>query len=302
MAMLNGILDADESLYTQNQLTHISNEVTKAPIPARTCRRDIPMATDTASPADSVIETHTYNIVGEATVLSSLSGDWPRVEMVGSPRFIPVHPIGNEYAVNFQEVRQSLKTGMNISAEKAIIAKEVIAKTENEIAYLGDAKIGLYGLLTYPTTPRIMSDIQITDTAVTNKIKLERLNAWARTPRKLAEFEVNTVLMTEEDYGYLESTPRSDLSDVSLMEDFRKKNPTITYVGWCRQCEGAGVNGSNVMIFYVKNPRNVVMHVPQEFEELPIDDRGHEIVVKCHERFGGVEMKQPLSAVIVENL
>ena len=302
MTMLNGVLDAEESLYTQNQLTHVSNEVIKAPIPARKCRMHIPMATDTASPADNVIETHTYNIKGKASILTSISGDWPRVEMVGSPRFIPVHPIGNEYSINFQEVRASLKTGMNISAEKGIVANEIIAKTENEIAYLGDANVGLSGLLTYPTTPRIVSDIQITDEGVTAKIKLDRLNSWVNEPFQLAEFEVTAVLFSKKDFKYLNTTPRSDTDNTTLMELFRKGNPTINFVDWCSQCEGVGVNGSDVAIFYVRDPRHVVLHVPQDFEELPVDDRGTELIVKCHERFAGVEMKQPLSAVIVENL
>lgn len=56
------------------------------------------------------------------------------------------------------------------------------------------------------------------------------------------------------------------------------------------------------MIFYVRDPDHLVLHVPQDFEQLPPDDRGKETIIHCHERYAGVQMIQPMSAVIVEGL
>lgn len=299
--MLRQVLDAEESAFLDQELEVVLSKTYEKKIPEYKCRLHIPINRE-AGPAAETIAIDTYEEVGMAKIVSSYADDWPRVDVVAKRQRVEVRPLGDSYGYNFQEVRASAATGKNLSQRKALAAKRFIVKSEDELAYLGDVESGLMGLLTYPTTPRVVSDIQITDPNVPIQIKLQRLNEWARIPWMLAEFEVTAVLFTKDVHGYLTSTSRSEQSDTFLMDLFRKANPSINFVDWCSKCEGAGINGSDVAIFYVRDPDHVEMHVPQDFEQLPPDDRGKEVIIYCHERFGGVGMIEPLSAVIVELL
>jgi hypothetical protein len=297
--MLKQVLDAEESAFLDNQLEIVLSTTYEKQIPAYKCRMHIPPNRE-AGPAAETIAIDTYEEVGMAKIVSSYSDDWPRVDVVAKRQRVEVRPLGDSYGYNFQEVRSSMSTGKNLEQRRAMAAKRFIMKSEDELAYLGDPASGLLGLLTYPTTPRILSDIQITDPNVPIQIKLQRLSEWAQTPWQLAEFEVTAALFPKSVHGYLTSTSRSEQSDTFLMDLFRKANPSITFVDWCSKCEGAGINGSDVAIFYVRDPEHVEMHIPQDFEQLPPFDLGKEVIIYCHERFGGVVMNQPLSAVIVE--
>lgn len=300
--MLRQVLDEGESAFLDTQLEAIRGKVYEKKIPEYKCRIHIPVS-DEGGPAAETIAHDMYEEVGMAKIINAYSDDWPRVDAVVKRKGrVEVRPLGDSYGYNFQEVRTSSATGRDLPQRKAIAAKRFIMKSENTLAYLGDPDAGLQGLLTYPTVPRVLSDITLTDLTVSNETKLARLNNWARIPWVLSEFEVTAVLMTKADYGFLESTPRSEQSDTFLMELFRKSNPNINFVDWCSQCEGAGINGSNVMIFYVRTPDHVVLNIPSDFEQLPPDDQGKEVIVYCHERFAGVTYIEELSAVIVEGL
>ena len=300
--MLRQVLDEGESAFLDNQLEYVRTQVYEKKIPEYKCRLHIPVSREGGPAAETIVH-DMYEEVGMAKVINAYSDDWPRVDVVAKRRNrVEVRPLGDSYGYNFQEVRNAAYANRNLEQRKAMAAKRFIMKAENTLAYLGDPDAGLQGLLTYPTTPRVLSDIRITDPAVSSQTKLDRLNYWARIPWFLSEFEVNAVLMSKEDYGFLSGTSRSEQSDTFLMELFRKSNPNIGFVDWCSQCEGAGINGSNITIFYVRDPDHVVLNIPSDFEQLPPDDHGKEVVIYCHERFGGTTMIQELSAVIVEGL
>jgi hypothetical protein len=300
-SLMNRVLDAEQSAFLENELEVVISTTYEKKIPEYKCRLHIPINRE-AGPAAETIGIDTYEEIGMSKIISSYSDDWPRVDVVAKRDRIEVRPLGDSYGYNFQEVRASAATGKNLNARRAMAAKRFIMKSENKLAYLGDVESGIRGLLTYQTTPRVLSDVDMLDPLVPNQIKLQRLNQWARIPWLLAEFEVTAALFTKDLHGFLTSTSRSEQSDTFLMDLFRKANPTINFVDWCSECEGAGINGSDVAIFYVRTPDCVEMHIPQDFEQLPPDDRGKEVIIDCHERFAGVAMNQPLSAVIVENL
>jgi len=295
------VLDDNETAYLQNQLEHVSRRVYEKKTPEYKCREHIPVSFEAGAAAETVA-IDIYEEIGMAKEISSYGDDWPRVDIIAERLRSEVVPLGNKYGYNFQEIRTSIATMRNLPERKAYAAKRFIMKQENTLAYLGNSKTNQLGLLTYPTTPRIVSDIRITDDTISNELKLKRLNEWANVPFYLGEHEVTAVLMSKADYKFLTTTSRSTQSDTFLMDLFRKGNPNINYVDWCAQCEGAGVNGTDVMIFYVRDPDHVVLNIPQDFEQLPPDDRGKEVIIHCHERFAGVQMIKPLSAVIVENV
>lgn len=299
--MLRQVLDEEQSAFLDSQLEYVREKVYEKKIPEYKARLHIPINREGGAGAETISH-DMYEEVGMAQIINSYADDWPRVDISAKRVRVEVRPLGDRYGYNFQEIRSALMAGRNLTERKAMAAKRFIMKQENTLAYLGDPDSDLKGLLTYPTTPRVLSDIQITDSTVSNQTKLDRLNYWARIPWYLSEFEVTGVLMTKADHGFLASTSRSEQSDTFLMELFRKANPNISFVDWCSQCEGAGINGSNVMIFYVRDPDCVVLNIPSDFEQLPPDDKGKEVEIYCHERFAGVTMIQELSAVIVEGL
>jgi len=120
----------------------------------------------------------------------------------------------------------------------------------------------------------------------------------------------DTIIMPIGQYSLLNSTYRSEYSDLTLMAAFLKNRPYITKVDWVADLAGVSpvpstlVPGSStdVMVIYKRDDEHLTLEIPQPFEQLDIERRGLEYVTPCHARCAGVIVYYPLSVSIVEGI
>ncbi|MEO0496321.1 MAG: lycopene cyclase family protein, partial [Pseudomonadota bacterium] len=105
--------------------------------------------------------------------------EWPvlldtALDQSGGFRFLqclplsPTHVIVTFVAIGLDETLDKEAAKGNLSERKAMVAKKGIMRAEDYLAYMGDSDAGQLGLLTYHTTPIILSDIIITDPTIAN--------------------------------------------------------------------------------------------------------------------------------------
>ena len=241
---------------------------------------------------------------GRAKISSRPASDPPKVGIVGNARTWPVKSITASYEVDFHEVRASTQMGVDISAEKALSAMELVKRESNRIAYLGDASLGLFGMFTFPLLPKVLSTIQFDNPALDPIVALAAINSWANllydtiTNRT---FKSDAVLFPSKVMTYLNTTFRNANSDTTLMELFRKSNPHITFVDEVSEASEGGFGGTPAILFYKKDPRHVKRYIPQLAEQLIHRESQTLKEVLIHQRDAGTAYNR-LSAFVVEGV
>ena len=307
----NSFMDANESIFFLLELQHIEAKVVEIEYQELKSREIIPISME-ADPADETIAYYQFDHVGQAKIVIDYANDFPDVTLLGEKYIVNVRSIGESYRYSIQEIRAARKVNRPLTTMKADAAKHASRVLENNIALFGDTVHGLSGFLTNSATPVLSLPAIGNVNGYTNTI------LWAgKTPAQVLNdlnlmaniIGYNTLgvegsagdlmmLLPRDSYDYINSTPRSDYSDLTILEYFLENNPYIREVDWLFELTGAGPSGTRLAMTFARNPEKVKQHIPQDFEMFPPQERGMTFVVPCHHRYGGVIWYKPLAAVL----
>lgn len=293
-------LDSGETVFFARELEHIKTKSYDTKFAELRARELIPVSGD-AGPGAESITYRTYTNLGVAKLISNYANDLPRADVKGQEFTSPVRSLGSSYGYNLQEIRAAKMTNKPLEQRRANSAKRAVLQLENSIAFNGDTEHGLGGFLTNPNITVVSVPVGVsgfTDWArKTPDEILKDLNAVANTPFNVTKgVEVaDTLLLPLAQYTLVASTARSNNSDTTILEYFKKNNPFIKEVTYLNEMKGAGAGAVDAMLAYRRDPDALTLEVPQDFEQLPVEPRGMEFVVDCHSRIGGVIVYYPLS-------
>lgn len=306
-AALAAHFDANETLFLEREITQFRAKMFEVQFPELKARTFLPKANDIASSAPA----YAYKILrplGKAKLIAHKANDLPRVDMDATEATGVVHSIGASFGWDLNEMREAARLGVPLSSVKAQVANKAIARAIDEIIAFGalaDAAgnrptTGLQGFVnnadvvsgtvldgTYwlDTTPPDPADV------------LQELGALVRAIAVDSKdvFGANSLLLPTAHYNFLKQTPFSDLSGESILSVFMKNNPELSLVAPWNVLDAAGATGKPRVIAYQKDPSVAEAVIPQEFEMLPPEAEGLEMVVACHARCGGTKTYQPLA-------
>lgn len=297
-------LDADQTIYFARELEHIkakSYDVRYAELKARSL---IPVSNE-AGPGAESITYYQYDMFGIAKILGSYAKDLPRADVRGKKFTAPVESLGTSYGYTLQDIRAAAMANKPLEQRKANAARRAVEQQVNTIALFGNADFGLPGFLTNPNIPAV---------AVVND-GTGAVTVWsAKTPDQILRDMNNlvngvialtkgaetpsTLLMPITQYTYIASTPRSQYSDKTILEYFLENNPFIKEADWVNELKGAGPGGTDMMVAYRRDPDALSLELPQEYEQLPVQEVGLEFLIPCHARICGTIIYYPLSVSI----
>lgn len=294
-------LDANESVFFERELQKVKSKTYDIVYPELKQRMLIPTSFE-AGPAAESIKYDQFSQVGMARLVANYAADLPRAD-VGAKEFIsPIKSVAMSYGYNLQEVRASAATGKALPQRKANAAKRGHMALENSIAWFGNSETGLPGLFSNPNVTDVLIPADGTGasslwSAKTPDQIIRDINLMTRTVHtqsKGVEF-ANTLLLPLEQYNLIYDTPRSAQSDKSIGVWVMENNPHLQAIEWLNELEGAGAGGTDMMFVYNRNPDKLTLEIPQDFEQLPVQERNLEYVVPTHHRIGGVILYYPLS-------
>ena len=294
-------LDDGESIFFARQLESVKAKTYDVVYPELKARALLPVSSE-AGPGAETIKYEQFDQVGVARIVSSYADDLPRADIKGKEFISNVRSLGAAYGYNLQEVRAAKMAGKPLQQRRANAAKRAVRQKENSIAFFGDSTNNIPGFFSNPNITSVTLPADGTGASKLWSTKtpaqiLRDMNLVANTPisTTLGTHTPDTMLLPVAQYSLVSSSPRSDYSDMTILEYFLENNPFITEVTWLNELKGA-FSSLDAVFVYKKDPEYVTLEIPQDFEQLPVQERNLEFVVPCHSRIGGVLMYYPLAA------
>lgn len=294
-------LDAAQSAFFLRELEQIKANTYDILYPLLKARQFIPPDSQQAPSGAEVITYKTFDRVGMAKILSSYAQDLPRVDVFGVETSSPVRGLGAAYGYSLQDVRASAMMNRSLPQMKASAAREVVEEQQDAIIANGDSVTGLPGFLTNSSVPQ--ASVATVNGATTWSAKLALdpdlvIDDVTDAVADMAELtkgreQANMCLMPINQFRRLAATRMID-RDFTVLEYLRKAFPDITFDEWYR-LTGAGSGATDRFVLYRRDPNKLGYQVPQEFEQLAVQEDGLEFVVPCHARAGGTIIYYPLS-------
>lgn len=293
--------DADETAFFLRELEHIKAKTYDILFPELKARSIIPVSFETPNHAE-FITYQQFEMTGFAKLIANYAADLPRVDVLGREFSRKVKSLGDSYGFNVQEIRAASATGRNLNAKKSSAARRAAMFLENELALKGNAAAGFDGFLNAPnvTAVTIPNDGAGATTEFVNKTPdqvLRDLNLMFSSIHSVSRGveSGNTLLLPLSQYNLIFDTPRTSGTDTSIGKWFLDNSPHAESIDWLDELKGFAA-GDDRMMAYSRNPDKVEMEIPQDYEEFPPQERGLEMIIPAHSRFGGTNFYYPLSA------
>lgn len=238
--------------------------------------------------------------VGMATFIADYADDLPPVARFLTPKSVGIKTIGDSYAYSEFELQQWLATKVDLSRDDAETARRKIDEKVDDVLLMGDEGQGVTGLFNNENVTVVESSAGASgQTDFENKTYKEIVAQFRAVfaaqknlfkDKKVAT-KIDSVILPDDAFGYLETTNVSDSIDTSILDSLKAKFPQI--VNWYRSelLEDAGANGTGRAVFYRK-AKNVLSYVlPEPFRQKNPQEQALHYKVPCYARIGGTVIK-----------
>ncbi|RDB35416.1 MAG: DUF2184 domain-containing protein [Spirobacillus cienkowskii] len=294
-----------DSIFLEEQLKVIIPQACKTKFPGLTAKDVFPIDYSDGDGVD-IIEWCSFKERNISKILERYAAkDTPRVD-VSKKNFIEVFSVRSSFSYSIDEIKKAQRTGVSLDAKKVVLALKENAKIIEKLAFKGDEQLGTQGILNHSTIPRfapLQNSLGKTSwKEKTSQEKLNDLNEMFNTITKTTnEMETpDSVALASDLYNTLHDTPYSDTDAIPIIEIFKQSKPEIKNIYKVPYFNKAGENGSDVIMFFKKDPQKIVLKIPHETEFLPIQAHRLEYVIFTRLRVAGVVVFEPLSCLIGE--
>lgn len=296
----------DASIFFARQLDYIKAKSYDKVYPEFTALNNFPITHEVPEGAETMTY-YSYDKTGFAEIISNYASDLPRADVKGNPTTVSVKSIGASYGYSVQEMRASRMAGKSLDVRKANAARYACDRTVNMIAFAGDSRHKLQGMLSADnniplytlstvngktswkdkSASEILDDINgmfAYQARLTQDV--ERADTLALPPDVYIDLSTRQIPNT----GYtvmkflMENAPylKKIISAPELMDKNQEMNPY----------------GENVALLYTNDSEKFSLEIPMAFYQYPLQNRNLEIVVPCEERVAGIVLYYPMSALI----
>lgn len=238
--------------------------------------------------------------VGMAAFIADYADDLPPVARFLTPKSVGIKTIGDSYAYSEFELQQWLATKVDLSRDDAETARRKIDEKVDDVLLMGDEGQGVTGLFNNENVTVVESSAGASgQTDFENKTYKEIVAQFRAVfaaqknlfkDKKVAT-KIDSVILPDDAFGYLETTNVSDSIDTSILDSLKAKFPQI--VNWYRSelLENAGANSTGRAVFYRK-AKNVLSYVlPEPFRQKNPQEQALHYKVPCYARIGGTVIK-----------
>jgi len=299
----------DAAVWFARELDDIKAKTYDRQYPELNALRIFPVSSN-VNPGAETTTYYAFDVAGMAEFIADYSDDLPRADVFGDPQTINIRGIGDSYQYSIQDLRASRFSGKSLDARRGEAARKLIDRLINRVAWCGDAKRGLRGILSSDNyvpiwTPALNAAGTSTKFAdkTPDEILLDFSNALQYMSAQTNGVEVpDTIAIDQATYIYLSTTPRSTLSDTTILKWLENNLPGIKFEQ-AGELQGTSeynpYTGQNVMVIYKNHPDKLEIEVPLMFNQLPVEPRNLAFVINCEARIAGAIIYYPFSLLIV---
>lgn len=309
----------DASIFFARELDYVKAKTYDKLYPEMTALSIFPQTSEVPEGAESVTW-YTYEKTGLAKIISSYATDLPRADIQGQPNTSYVKSIGDSYGYSVQEMRNSLYAGKSLDARKAESARYQSERLSNELAWKGDAKNNILGVLS-PNTgiPKLVLPAAVgkpSSTAWKDKTADEILSDITLMYKYQAQITMNveradTLVLPSDVYIDISQRRVGDTDKTVLtyiLENAPYRTPNnqtpLTIIPAPELMAAAGItpNNNNVAVLFKNDPDKFSIETPMPYKQHPVQVQGLEMIVPCEKRFAGAIIYYPFSLLIMENI
>lgn len=295
-------LDDGQSLFFSQELEHVLSRIHNVEYPELKARMFIPVNGEAGGGSDS-FSYYQFSSTGIAKLISDYADDLPRADAMGQKFTAPIEPLGISFGYSLGEVRAAAKVGRPLTTAKADAARLGHEQAVDEIAAFGDATTGITGFLNNANVPQASAVTGSWTPATDPDLILGDMNESVASIISItkATESPDTILLPIEKFALINQMRLGD-TNTTVLDFFLKNNTWISGVDHWHRLEGAGAVGADRMMTYRRDPSKVELHIPSEFEALPVQERGLAFVVPTYSTIGGTTFYKPLSAKYTDGI
>lgn len=296
-------LDAAESIFFARELEHIKAQTYDIKYPALMARTFIPVSNETPSGATTVTYEQ-FDRVGRSKIIKPGATDLPRVDVKGVEFTRPVRWGGNSYGYNLIEIRQAMMAGKPLDTRKASAARRAHEELVDEVAAIGAPDHGIpFGFINNNTGVAIDAAAGNWSALTGDQIIADVSGMWQAMVADTKGVErANTLLLPDAQHALIATTPRSATTDTTILEFILSKFPGLQAIEPWYRLDGAGVGAVDRGILYRRDPEHLVQDIPNEFEQLPVYQRGSNFEIECLIATAGTTFYYPRSARYIDGI
>ena len=313
MATLNDhfekLVDSDarltdsDGLYFQRQLEVIEQTTYDVLYPDLEARECFPTLTLGGAGATSLTY-RSYDRIGKAQVINARATDLPKSDISGREYSINVKSVGCAYDYDIDEVASAQMSGMPLEARKAMAARRGYEEFINDAVWYGDTTGGFVGLFAQPNIAHnpVVAGASTKTTWVDktpDEILHDLNNACGAMYAATKKIHKPTeIWLPVAEWNYINSTPRSSLSDTTILSYFVNNNSFgIKIIKPLNAIEGQGNGGSECFIVLTKTTpegtQTIRIREPLPLQFQPVQLHGLVYEIPGRGRFAGLEVTYP---------
>lgn len=216
----------------------------------------------------------------------------PRVDVGSSEATRSVKYIVDGYGIDDFERSSSDYAGANVEGRLARAARTVIYQKINDLAWYGNAKDDLWGVLTYPFLSKMVSAVNwATATADQMLAALNAIDIY-QADRTSGVFYADTLAVSPRILHRM-TTTRVGAGDgaLSVLQVFLANALHIRSIVQAWELRGAGPGGYDGLFAFRNSEESINIVMVGGFNQTPQQREGFTSVVNCFQGFGGVTME-----------
>lgn len=305
-------MDASENVFFSRQLEQIRAQAFEVQYAELKGFALVPAKTD----FHPGVEEYTYRVfdkVGRAALSSNGSDKGPRVDLKGFETTSKFKTLKDSYGYNIQEARNAMMASLDLNGRKAKAARDAIATLSDDAILLGANGTGLQGsgfsgLFTLTgtetyTVPNGAAGSTLWTAKTPDEIVQDMHGMVFQVEQNSSEVETcDTMVLPLSRKGLVSSTRMGDGSNQTILSHFLETNGSIKAVEFSQKLNSnTAWTGARCMA-YKKDPGKIECLVAVEFEQLPPQYDGYEVITHCQARIGGTICYFPKSVIYGDNI
>ena len=296
----------DASIFFARELDYIKSKSYDKKYPEFTALNHFPITHDVPEGAETATY-YSYERTGMAKIINNYADDLPRADVKGEPTTARVKSVGDSYGYSVQDMRASRMAGKSLDVRKAQAARYASDRKTNEIAFAGDPKNNIMGMLSTGNDIPLYTLAQVGGkTAWKDKSASEILadiNGMVGYQAKLTQNVERADTLALPADVYIDISTRQIPNTETTVKKFLLDNAPylkdiISAPELSESNKSTNPYASNVALMYTNSEEKFSLEIPMPFYQYPIQTRNLEIVIPCEERVAGIMMYYPLSALI----
>lgn len=296
----------DASIFFARELDYIKSKSYDKVYPEFTALNHFPITHEVPEGAETMTY-YSYEKTGLAVIISNYATDLPRADAKGEPTTATIKSIGDSYGYSVQDMRASRMAGKSLDTRRADAARYAIDRKTNEIAFAGDKKHKLMGMLSEDNDIPVYT-LSVVDgkTSWIDKSAdeiLEDINKMFAYQAELTQDVERADTLAIPPAVFIDISTRQIPNTGYTVKKFLMENaPYLKEIVSAPELAGRSKDtnpyGVNAALLYTNSAEKFSLEIPMAFYQYPLQNRNLEVVIPCEERVGGIVMYYPLSALI----